>query len=249
MAKVVKLNTIKAPSLYIRQAVDSGHVKDLQDVIIANKDKAYPFHDPIVIRKLAKPEKVKLTMANKPGTAEYELIRGLNRCMALTNEKWNEASADIVEAGDAEAFAMQFDDPEVGVILKHNLADRNFYIRTLRDHFGWQLKQIGERMRLSDASVSRILNEKQATGKSKPRKKRSKGRKTATVATNGGTMTVAVPNGAKPEFVPSEFFSILGELVAAYAKNKDAVMGFVDKVDPAIISASENMVAEILGNR
>lgn len=248
MAKMLKLTSIKAPALYIRQAVDPVHVRDLQDVAIAAGEKAYPFHDPITVRKLAKPEKVKLTMANKPGTAEYELIRGLNRCMALTNEKYTEVSADIVEAGDAEAFAMQFDDPETGVILKHSLADRNFYIKTLRDHFGWQLKQIGERMKLTEASVSRILAEKQATGTKKPRRKRGSKKRVTTVA-GGTTMTVEAPAGAAPQFVPAEFFSILGELVAAYAKHKDAVMGFVDKVDPAIIAASENMVAEILGNR
>lgn len=241
MAKMLKLSTIKAPSLYIRQEVDKGHVQDLRDVLTANPDKAYPFHDPIVVRKLAKPEKVKFTLANKAGTAEYELIRGLNRCMALTEEKWTEASAEIVEAGDAEAFAMQFDDPEVGVILKHSLKDRNFYIRTLRDNFGWKLADIGTRMKLTEASVSRILAEKQATGPKRPRKARRKGK--ATTPTNG----TATP--AEPSFDPSEWWKILGEVVAHFNAHKTAVAEFAPKADPAILAGAEAMVSELLGNR
>lgn len=241
MAKTIKLSTIKAPALYIRQALDPAHIQDLRDVCLANPDKAYPFNTPIMVRKLAKPEKVKVTMTNKPGTAEYELIRGFNRCMALTAEKWTEASADVVEAGDAEAFAMQFDDSETGVVLKHSLADRNFYIKTLRDNFSWKLADIAKRMMLTEASVSRILAEKQATGKTKTRKARRKGKKGA-AATNG-------TNAAQEGFMAAEFFKVLGELVAAYASNKDAVMGFMDKVDPATVSGAEAMISEMLGNR
>lgn len=241
MAKMLKLSTIKAPVLYIRQAIDPQHVADLQDVIKTNHEKAYPFADPIMVRKLAKPEKVKLTMANKPGTAEYELIRGFNRCMALTNEKWNEAQADIVEAGDAEAFAAQYDDVETGTIKKHDLADRGFYIKTLRDNFGWKLDQIAARMKLTSASISRILSGTQA-GEKKPRKKRGRNKATKT----NGKPTA---NEAQATFVVSEFFSVLGELVSAYAKNKDAVLGFLDKVDPSTVSGAEAMVAEMLGNR
>lgn len=241
MSKMLKLSTIKAPALYIRQAVDPAHVQDLRDVCTANPDKAYPFNTAIMVRKLGKAEKVKATMTNKPGTAEYELIRGFNRCMALTAEKWTEVSADIVEAGDAEAFAMQFDDPESGVVLKHSLADRNYYIRTLRDNFSWKLADIATRMSLTEASVSRILAEKQATGKAKPRKKRKGKGKATAPATNG--------NAAQEGFMASEFFKVLGELVAAYASNKDAVMGFMDKVDPATVAGAEAMIAEMLGNR
>jgi ParB-like chromosome segregation protein Spo0J len=244
MAKMIKLSTIKAPTLYIRQNLDPAHVADLQDVIKANGDKAYPFRDPIMVRKLAKPEKVKLTMTNKPGTVEYELIRGFNRCMALTNEKWTEASAEIVEAGDAEAFAAQYDDAEAGTVKKHDLADRGFYIKTLRDNFGWKLDQIGARMKLTAASISRILAGTQAAGGGKPRKKRSKNK-----AKNKNGNGATPQNEAQVTFVVSEFFSVLGELVSAYGKNKDAVLGFLDKVDPAVTAGAESMVAEMLGNR
>jgi hypothetical protein len=242
MAKMLKLSTIKAPVLYIRQAIDPQHVADLQDVIKTNHEKSYPFADPIMVRKLAKSEKVKLTMANKPGTADYELIRGFNRCMALTNEKWSEALADIVEAGDAEAFAAQYDDVETGTIKKHDLADRGFYIKTLRDNFGWKLDQIAARMKLTSASISRILAGTQA-GEKKPRKKRGSNKK------KSATAAAPAANEAQATFVVSEFFSVLGELVSAYAKNKDAVLGFLDKVDPATVSGAEQMVAEMLGNR
>ena len=244
MAKMLKLSTIKAPALYIRQAIDPTHVQDLRDVCAANPDKAYPFNEAIMVRKLAKPEKVKVTMANKAGTAEYELIRGFNRCMALTSEKWTEVSAEIVEAGDAEAFALQFDDPETGVVLKHSLADRNFYIKTLRDNFSFKLADIATRMKLTEASVSRILAEKQATGKAKPRKKRKANKGTA--ASDGAAETT---NAAQESFMVAEFFKVLGELVAAYSANKDAVMGFLDKVDPATVAGAETMIAEMLGNR
>jgi len=249
MAKMLKLSAIKAPALYIRQDVDMAHVQDLRDVLTANPDKAYPFHDPIMVRKLPKPEKVKSTMANKAGTAEYELIRGLNRCMALANEKWTEAQADIVEAGDAEAFAMQYDDGETGTIKKHGLADRNFYIRTLRDNFSWKLADIAARMKLTGASISRILADKQAAGPKKPRKKRRRATPISASPVGASEQTTTSTNGGTPAFVPSEFFAVLGELVAAYSKQKDAVLGFIDKVDPNIVANAETMVAEMLGNR
>lgn len=238
MAKMLKLSSIKPPALYIRteKGPDLGHVADLGDVLDAS-DKAYPFHDPIVVRKLAKPEKVKLTMANKPGTAEYELLRGVHRCLALVSKKYTEASAEVIEAGDAEAFASQYDDAEQGTIKKHDLQERNFYIRTLRDNFGWTLVQIGDRMKITEASVSRILAGIQA-GEKKPRKKRGKNKGKTSRQTEQTETT----------FAPSEFFALLDELVAAYNKNRENVLAFRGQVNPDIISGAETMMTDLLGN-
>lgn len=249
MAKFLKLSQIKAPALYIRQSVDPVHVMDLRDVLKSNPKMSYPFFTPIMVRKLAKPEKVKMTLANKAGTAEYELIRGMNRCAALAAEEWTEVQVDIVDVGDAEAFALQYDEPEIGTHKKHDLADRNFYIRTLRDNFSWKLADIGAKMKLTEASVSRILADKQATGKTKTRKKRKK-KTTDPTVTGAESHSAASGNGGSPAdgFVPAEFFALLGALTTAYSAHKDEVMGFMDKADPGILAGAQQMIAEMLGD-
>ena len=230
--KVIKLSNIGFPSSYIRSAVSDEHVADLRDVV-QRSDKTYPFDDPIVVRLLDKPAKYKVTMAGKAGTCEYECVKGVHRCTALVAEKYTEVSCDIEKfSSPADAYFAQYD--EHGV-LKVSRADRAAFIKRLRVEFKWSLEQIAQKMRLSTASISRILRNLQATGKKVTAKKTSPRKET-----DSAEETV--------EFNASAWFEELGQMVLLYTDHKDEVQAFSKSVDPKLINIAYNMMSDLTIN-
>jgi len=234
MAKSLELRNIGWPTDYIRRDPDMNHIADLRDVI-QRSDKNYPFSDPILVRQLDKPALYSMTMGGKGGTCEYELLKGLHRCLALQLNKDKTVMADIerftsVQIASGEALFAQYDDHGV---LKVSIKDRAHFIKALRSQpYKWSVEQVAERFKISTASVSRIARNLQATGPSgKPRKARTK-------------------KGAPAEtFNSSEWFTILGELTKAYQENLVALIKDVTSVDPDLFIIARGMLDELSAAR
>lgn len=236
MAKTIDLKNIGWPALFIRTAPDDTHVADLLDVI-KGSEKDYPFDDPILVRKLDKPAKYTVTMAGKGGTCEYELVKGLHRCLALQLGKINHAMADVQSFSDpGSAFFAQYDDHGV---LKVSVADRARFIKELRTTYKWTVEQVAAKMGVSTASVSRISRNLQATGGSgKPRKGRKKKKEKGEAA--------EATTEAVTEFSVPQWYVVLGQLVDAYKEYSAAVLGFVGTVDPSVIVWTVTMADDLL---
>src|SRR5882672_4590030 len=97
MSKHIELKEIGWPTDYIRTTPDMNHVADLRDVAMALPDKAYPFDAPVMVRQLDKPALYAMTMAGKPGTCEFELVKGLHRCLALQLNKAKTVLAEVAK--------------------------------------------------------------------------------------------------------------------------------------------------------
>ncbi len=226
--KTLPLSSIKPPTIYIRGGHDENHVKDLRDVITGS-DKAWPFDTPLVVVKLSKPEKVPVTMRGKAGTAEYELVDGYHRSMALVAEKWDTAAVEIRDAAKPDViYFAQYEENQHGA-LKLDRAARAQFIKTLRKVHKWKLEQIASKMKLSEASVSRIARNLQTvTPDGKPRKRRGK--------------KGAKRNGGKSPFTVNEFFVALGEVVALFNQYRESILNARNQTDPVMLAGAGDMI-------
>jgi hypothetical protein len=223
--KEIALTVIKPPATYIRGGHDENHVKDLRDVMTAS-DKSWPFDTPLVVVKLAKPEKVPVTMAGKPGTAEYELVDGYHRCMALVAEKVTAGMAEIRDAAKPDViYFAQYEENQHGA-LKLDRTARARFIKTLREVYKWKLEQIASKMKLSEASVSRIARDLQTVEPGKPRKARGKKGKR---------------NGSKP-FTTNEFFVALGDVVGIFNQYRESILSARNQIDPVMLAGAGDMI-------
>lgn len=239
MRKEISLSDIKPPTVYIRGEHDEGHVKDLRDVIQKHGDKAWPFDTPLIVMPLDKEEAVKRAMNGKSGKVHYELIDGFNRSLALVSEGWSKALCEVETfKSPADAYFAQFDanDHEV---LKLTREARAAFIVRMRDEYKWTLAKIGERMKLTEASISRILRGLQATGKPKGRTGKRQKKARRSVAT--GTV---VTNGA---FKPLEWFTVLTKLVRLFETHKDDVLRNRSHFDPATAALVHGMAEALIG--
>lgn len=226
--KTLTLANIGWPTFYIRKEPVLSHVADLRDVIKAKDNKKeYPFDEPIMVRKLAKPAAYKVTLGGKAGTCEYELVKGLHRSLALQLEHVPTVLAEVVEytprqieSGDA-LFA-QYDDHQV---QKLTIEERALFIKVLRAApYKWTVEDVAKKMGISTASVSRIQRGLQATGAKAPRKKRSASKKDG--AEGGASESEA--------FVAAEWYEIMTEMVNAFNAHAEEVENLALSADPKL---------------
>jgi len=242
--KAITLKNIGWPAEYVRTEPDEQHVADLRDVV-KNGSKGYPFEDAVLVRLLDKPVKYAMTMAGKAGTCEYELVKGLHRCLSLQLERGRYAMvmAEVKQytKADLEGGTALFDQYDNHGVLKLSVLDRAAFIKRLRAApFKWSVEQVAAKMHISTASVSRIARNLQAVAERK-----GGGRKKVEASAPAAEGQAQ----AAPVFLASEWFKLLQELLDAGQDNFADLVREVKTVDPAVLDTAITVCSNLRDER
>ena len=150
--KEIAVKLITSPLRYIRKELNIGHLELLSNSIM-EKGKDWPF-PPILLHKLA--------TATKNGMI-YEIVDGMHRLELARQYNYITIPAHIKEYKSiADLLADQFkENIHHGLLLSQ--ADRNKWIKLLYIEAKMKAKDIGQQVGLTEASISRIIRELQAT--------------------------------------------------------------------------------------
>jgi len=147
----IKITLIDEPQYYVRGKHKDAHVAELGSVIDNQPNKKeWPF-PPLAVRPV-----------KKDGKDRFELIDGAHRWIVATIKHFVTVPAVIYKGvSDAEALGLQLRLNQHGLPLTQE--QRNKTILVMYTDIKMTLAAIGKELNLTEASISRIVNEKQAT--------------------------------------------------------------------------------------
>lgn len=126
---------IKLPDRMMRQTVSE---RDMEDLVRSIKE--IGIINPIIVRKLGD---------------EYELVAGLRRLMAADMLKMEKVYVRVIRAGDERSERIKVDEnkarEDIGPL------DEGVYFADIMEKFGWNQKQLAEKLRVSESYVSQRI--------------------------------------------------------------------------------------------
>lgn len=222
----VKPSDVRVAQNYVRGGINTDWGNEL--ATIAKQSEEWPF-EPIDIFKVDDDKKGR----------KYEVWNGNHRLYAATKQKMTKIPAKLwVFATPMEAFSAQLEATMKSGSLKLDLDARDAAIRQLGLTFKppMERKRLMEMTGLSEASISRILADKQKAAGSTRGKRRKKGTRKAKRSGQGG-------NNA---FAPLDWYAAASAIVESYREHGAAIVRAKAEVDPALMQDLYNVAADII---
>jgi hypothetical protein len=216
MSQTIKLKEILIPKRkdYVRGTVDKKNLADLLIVAKDPKHTGWPFHDSVVLRKIAKP--------GKDGKL-YAVLDGVHRCTVYKMLRRPSVEADVKTLTDKEAAVLQFTS-NLSHGIRLNRKARNSWVKHMRFDLGMKLAEIAKEVGMTETSVSRMARDKQNI--SGPRKKSAP----RVPGSAGGAKAPAPAKIIKPaEWTMNDFIQRLKDAGAFIVEHPETIKQYARK--------------------